>query len=66
MTEDVKGIIKDAEVKFDMHVKKNNRYQPQLMMPGNYSRMLFDETNESHLIHLIRNDERKKCIKMLL
>ena len=66
MTEDVKGIIKDAEVKFDMHVKKTIGINPQLMMPGNYSRMLFDETNESHLIHLIRNDERKKCVKMLL
>ena len=66
MTEDVKPIIKDAEVKFDMHIKSTIGINPQLMMPGNYSRMLFEKKNESHVLYLIKSSERKHNVKMLL
>lgn len=66
MTEDVKSIIKNAEVKLDLHLKKTIGINPQLMMPGNYARAIFDPKNENFVLHLIEDDDRKSKVRELL
>ena len=66
VTQDIKPIIQNAECMFDKCVKELIGSNPQLMMPGNYSRMLFDESNESHILSLIKNYEKKTQISNLL
>jgi hypothetical protein len=41
--EDIKSIVKNAEVSFDNHMKQTTGINPQLMLPGNYARVLFDK-----------------------
>ncbi|KAK3089575.1 hypothetical protein FSP39_004762 [Pinctada imbricata] len=66
MSGDVKSIIKDGEVKFDLHLKKTVGINPQLMMPGNYARAIFDSKNENSVLDLIEDDERKCKVRLLL
>ncbi|XP_045174389.2 V(D)J recombination-activating protein 1-like [Mercenaria mercenaria] len=65
-TADVKPILKDAEVKFDMHLKKNIGINPELMMPGNYARVLFNEANESKILSYLPNEDRRKNMSSVL
>ena len=44
-TKDKKSESDQAETKFDIHIKKFIGINPQLMLPGNYARMLFNEKN---------------------
>ena len=65
-TADVKPILKDAEVRFDMHLKNTIGINPELMMPGNYARVLFDKVNESKVLSLIPHEERRKHLSSVL
>ena len=57
-TSNVKKMLEDAEVKFDSHVKRNIGSNPQLMLPGNYARMLFDIKNEQIILSLTSQEQR--------
>ena len=52
-TKEVKKQLDNCEVKFDNHIKKTIGLNPQLMMPGNYARVLFDPEKRDTVIHLI-------------
>ena len=45
-TKEIKKKIEDAETQFNSDIKKHVGSNTQLMMPGNYARMMFNERNE--------------------
>ena len=46
---DVSPVLKSAEHKFDLYMKRRIGVNPSLMMPGNYARTIFDVQNEEAL-----------------
>lgn len=65
-TEDIQLIIKNAEVTFDNCLKKTIGINPQLMMPGNYSRSLFNPDNEQSILCLVDDGDRRNYLSDLL
>lgn len=57
-TKDVKKQLDNCEVKFDTHIKKTIGLNPQLMMPGNYARTLFDPKNRDTVTQIIPEPAR--------
>lgn len=58
LTDDIKSIVKDAECIFHFFMKEHCGINPQLMIPGNYARTLF-ETSHDILLKLISDIETK-------
>lgn len=52
-TKALKKSLDDSEVRFDKHIKEVIGSNPQLMMPGNYARMLFDEKNWTKIVGIL-------------
>lgn len=46
--------------------KKTIGINPCLMLPGNYARILFSQKNESHILYLLKSDEKKEKFAKLL
>jgi len=65
LTDDIKSIVKDAACRFDFFMKEHCGINPQLMMPGNYARTLF-ETSHDILLKLISDVERRQNLSVIL
>ena len=65
-TENVSSKLADTERKFDLHLKKLIGISPQLMMPGNYARVLFDPANEEIILGLIDDNEKYDALVSIL
>jgi V(D)J recombination-activating protein 1 len=65
-TKDVKPKLENAEVFFDNHINKYIGSNPQLMMTGNYARMLFAQENVGIVTQLIADDDDRKNITDIL
>ncbi|KAK3089331.1 hypothetical protein FSP39_002772 [Pinctada imbricata] len=65
LTPDVKSIVQTAESSFDRHMKTHVGINPQLMMPGNYARTLF-QTNHDISLALIPDSERRNNLSVIL
>ena len=61
----MKPIAKNAEIQFDYHMKLTTGINLQLMLLGDYSRVLFDEKNENHVLALIPNADHPKKLSIL-
>ena len=62
----VKDALEDAEVRFDRHIKKHIGCTAMILMPGNYARMLFDESNATVICAPIANENDRKIMMELL
>lgn len=65
VSSDVRPLIENAEREIDLQWKSQLGINPQLMMPGNYARVMF-EANELILLELITDQERKKNLQNVL
>ena len=63
-TQDVVTLLNNAQHQFDLHMKQVVGVNPQLMMPGNYARVLFDEENSEHKI--ISDDKDRENMSEIL
>ena len=66
LTTAVKVALEDAEVRFDRHIKKHIGCAANIMMPGNYARMLFDESNATVTCAPIANENHRTIMMELL
>ena len=64
-TSDVVSLLQNAQHKFDLHTKQCIGINPSLMMPGNYSRTLFDKKHEAVLLALLNEDDQKHMTNIL-
>lgn len=65
-TSDIKPKLVNAEIEIDVDWKSRVGINPQLMMPGNYARVMFDKANESQLLRIIPLEERRQKMKQVL
>ncbi|XP_071491806.1 V(D)J recombination-activating protein 1-like [Diadema antillarum] len=65
-THDVKELLDDAEKRLNDHVREMIGLAPNLMIPGNHARELFNPQNESCFLELIVNEEGKERLKSFL
>lgn len=65
-TSDIKHHIEQATNQLNIHLKKTIGINPSLMLPGNYARILFSQKNESHILYLLKSDEKKEKFAKLL
>jgi V(D)J recombination-activating protein 1 len=65
-TQDIKQKLVHAEVLFDQYIKRHIGSNPQLMMPGNYGRMLFAEENAAVITALITDDSARQQLQAIL
>lgn len=63
---DLKPQLENAEREIDLHWKGKMGLNPQLMMPGNYARTLFDQKNENYILQLIANASRREQLSKVL
>ena len=66
LTADIKDLVIHAEKAFDRHLKRTVGLNAELMMPGNYARVIFDSKNFDVVVHLVPNARRKADVKSLL
>ncbi|RMX37263.1 hypothetical protein pdam_00025864, partial [Pocillopora damicornis] len=59
-TSDIKHHIEQATNQLNIHLKKTIGINPCLMLPGNYARILFSQKNESHILYLLKSDEKRE------
>ena len=59
-------VLKNAEHRFDMHLKQFIGINPQLMMPGNYARELFDEKNKDIILQIIPDSDVQRNLEKIL
>ena len=64
-TSDVVSLLQNAQHKFDLHMKQCIGINTSLMMPGNYSRTLFDKKHEAVLLALLNEDDQKHMTNIL-
>ena len=64
-TQDVIPLLNNAQHIFHMHMKWVTGVNPQLMMPGNYSRVLFDESNTDIILQIIPDEDIKQNLKVV-
>ena len=65
-TKNVAAQLNHTEQKFDMHLKKLIGINLQLMMPGNYARVIFDKENEEVILGLIDDSEQYDILISIL
>ena len=65
-TSDIKHHIEQATNQLNIHLKKTIGINPCLMLPGNYARILFSQKNESHILYLLKSDEKREKFAKLL
>ena len=65
-TQDVVTLLNNAQHQFDLHMKQVVGVNPQLMMPGNYARVLFDEENSEHILKIISDDKDRENMSEIL
>ena len=65
-TRDVAPVLKNAQKKLDVQVKKCIGINPSLMMPGNYAREFFKQQNEGSLLAMIDDDDDRKNLRAIL
>ena len=65
LTSDIKDLVRGAEHRFDAFLKAKCGLNPQLMMPGNYARTLF-ECPSSVLLELVTNNDKKEKLTQVL
>ena len=66
LTADIKDNVVDAEKAFDRHIKSKIGLNAQLMMPGNYARVLFDPKTIKVITELIPSADRRELVEELL
>lgn len=59
ITHDVKAMFEEGEKKFNDHMRASLGLAPNLMMPGNYARELFDCRNMTKVLSIITDEERR-------
>ena len=64
-TSDVVSLLQNAQHKFDLHMKRFIGINPSLMMPGNYSRTLFNKKHEAVSLALLDEDDQKHMTNIL-
>ena len=55
-TKEIKKKLEDAETQFNSCKLKRMGSNTQLMMPGNYARMIFNERNQEHLLMVVSRE----------
>ena len=66
MPQDVVTLLNNSQHQFDLHMKQVVGVNPQLMMPGNYARVLFDEENSEHILKIIFDDKDRENMSEIL
>lgn len=63
---DLKPQLDNAERELDLYWKAKLGINPQLMMPGNYARVMFDPSNASCLLDLITDRKKRESLGEVL